>query len=142
MKKFLVGGGLALLLIGCGSTATPSDDDNNRLNENANNGVATTSATKAPVVNKTIGGGTWEVGTKDNISAHVISPGTYVITTPEDGYNCYWETVRDFEDGVNSIIANGNVDPGQNALAVVKSSYKGLILKGECLAVKKAVKKK
>jgi zinc-ribbon domain len=47
------------------------------------------------------GDGTYQVGTD-------IQPGTY--RTREGSPNCYWERLRDFTGGFNSIIANGNTN--------------------------------
>ena len=47
------------------------------------------------------GDGTYQVGTD-------IQPGTY--RTREGSPNCYYERLKDFTGGLNSIIANGNTD--------------------------------
>jgi hypothetical protein len=126
----------AITAIACSSAPNEATDaDVSRLNEHANNKQSSTPvASPKP---KLITGGDWEIGNKEDIGAGVITPGTYIITVPESGYGCYYETVKDFEQKFDSIIANGNVDPGQTARVVVKKSYAGLSLKGDCLATKK-----
>jgi hypothetical protein len=49
--------------------------------------------------NPAFGDGTYQVGTD-------LQPGTY--RTREGSANCYWERLKDFSGGVNSILANGN----------------------------------
>lgn len=134
-KSITVSTGIAVLLIGIACSSAPNEgttEDINRLNEHAKAPVA--SSAPRP---KLITGGDWEVGSKENIDSGVITAGTYIITVPEDGYGCYYETVKDFEQKFDSIIANGNIDPGQTARVVVKKTYAGLSLKGDCLAKKK-----
>lgn len=135
MKKWWVipAIGIAATIIACG-TGSPSDNDVSRVNEHANTSV---SPTKPANQQLQIDGGDWEVGKKDNISAGIISPGKYVIIATESGYGCYWETVKNFDKNGDYIIANGNVDPGHTGIAVVKSTYAGLSLVGDCLAKKK-----
>ena len=132
MKKYLFAIA-AIFLIGCGATE-PTEDDINRLNEHASNN---TSAPKISA-NKELTAGSWEIGKKEDISAGVILPGTYIITVPSTGINCYWETVKDFDQTLKSIVANGNVSPGETTRVVVKKSYAGLTLNGDCLGKKKS----
>jgi len=132
MQKYLAVGVIALFIVGCGAGSTATEDDVNRLNEHANEA---TTKSKAPV-KKEITAGDWEIGKKENLAAGIITSGTYVITTPADGFNCYWETLRNFDQTINSVVANGNIAPNTTARVVVKDSYKGLSLQGECLAKK------
>lgn len=125
--------GIIATLIACGS-GSPSDNDVNRVNERA---AASVAPAKSAAQQLQIDGGDWEVGKKDDISAGIISPGKYVITATENGYGCYWETVKNFDKNGDYIIANGNVDPGHTGIVVVKSTYAGLSLVGDCLAKKK-----
>lgn len=136
MKKLYVicGTITALTLIACGVSSKPTSDDTNRLNNQTSG--ATSHAAKAPV-KKQITSGSWEVGKKENLDAGIIAPGIYLITGLDDGVGCYWETVKNFDNSLDSIIANDNVDPGATARVNVKSSYAGLILKNDCLAAKK-----
>lgn len=134
MRKIIAGAVVLLVAIGCASDpATPDANDLEKLDKQAGNNSA---APEAPA-KKYINGGDWEVGKKENLEAGVITAGTYVISVPETGIHCYWETVKDFEGSFDSIIANGNIDPGTTARVVVKSSYAGLSLKGDCIAKKK-----
>jgi hypothetical protein len=136
MKKWIIGVSVlvAATLIACGSDSKPDDADVNRLNDRVNSSVPT--PPDKPVKTQ-ITTGDWEVGKADNLDAGVISPGTYVITALETGNGCYYKAVKNFDDSFESIIVNGNIDPGKTKLLVVKSSYKGLVLENDCLAKKK-----
>lgn len=57
----------------------------------------------------TIGDGTWVVGKE-------VKPGTYRLTEPRGG--CYWERMKNFGGGLNSIIANGNAIRGGGPIIV------------------------
>lgn len=70
--------------------------------------------------------GTLEVGKE-------VKPGTYSTTAAEDSFGCYWARLRNFDGGVESIIANGNLGPGQKGRFTVKKSDKGLELTGDCV---------
>ncbi len=133
--------GLACLGFFINQDNEPSKTDIDRLIDNANAGVATGStaskAAKDIVKKSVITSGDWEIGEKDEFNAGVITPGTYIVTANSDGINCYWSTVKDWNQTLKSIIANGNISPGENARVVVKSNYAGLTLKGDCSAVKK-----
>jgi hypothetical protein len=136
MKKFYTGVGIAFVLtvIACSAPDT-TQEDIDKLNERAGATSPTNNASKAAP--KGITAGTWEVGKKADLDKNVITAGTYVINTPADGYNCYWERVRNFDNNMNSIIANNNLSPNESSLVSVKSTDKGLVLKGECLAALK-----
>lgn len=127
MKKFIapaitiVAG---FLLIACGSVS-PSNDNVNGSSESF------------PAKVDGIRDGDWEIGSKDNLPLGIISSGTYIISSPKDGSGCYWETAKDFDHKLASIITNDNVSPGSTMRVTVKSSYKVLTLKGDCLAKKK-----
>ena len=135
-KSIIIGASIAsvALLIACGSSPEePTSNDVEEINQHANKGNPAPTAPKT----KNITSGDWEIGEKDELEAGVITPGTYIVTATENGFNCYWSTVKDFDQELTSIIANGNISPGEKARVVVKSSYAGLTLKGDCLAVKK-----
>lgn len=70
--------------------------------------------------------GTLEVG-KD------VKPGTYSTAAGESSFGCYWARLRNFDGEMDSIIANGNVEPGQRGRFTVKKSDKGLELNGDCV---------
>ncbi len=138
-KKFLLAVPVIGMLIACGANSEGSESDIARLNEQAAKDNAPSVADKGPA-NKvsTITEGDWEVGTKDNFSANVLTPGTYVITSPEDGImGCYWTAVKDFTGDAKSIISAGLVEAGKSGRMVVKKSYGGVTLQGDCLAKKK-----
>lgn len=77
---------------------------------------------KAAVKAQTLGAGSWEVGSE-------VKPGTYTTTAEE---HCYWARLKGFDGDFDSIIANGNLDPGQRGRITVKKSDKGLQLTGDC----------
>ncbi len=133
--------GLACAGVLLGTNNDPSSEDVNRLLENASPGEVTGSvaakAAKNTAKTQVMTSGDWEIGEKDEYEAGVITPGTYIVTANSDGINCYWQTVKDWNQTFKSIIANGNISPGENARVVVKSSYAGLSLKGDCSALKK-----
>ncbi len=136
-KKYLLGIPVVALLIACGSGGTDAtSDDIARLNEQANGNPSVASTPKVKVTNIT--DGDWEVGAKDNFAAGIISPGTYVVTSPADNSSgCLWMTVKDFTGESGSIINVGTVNPGKSGRMVVKKSYGGVSLDGDCLAKKK-----
>jgi hypothetical protein len=53
-----------------------------------------------------------------------VKPGTYRTTVPEDSFGCYWARLRDLNGGLNSIIANGNAEPGAKVIITIKSTDK------------------
>lgn len=59
--------------------------------------------------------GIWIVGVD-------VQPGTYRTQNP--GGDCYWERMRDFAQGLNSIIANG-LPSGVSAIVEIRSSDAG-----------------
>lgn len=61
---------------------------------------------------RTINDGTWVVNDE-------IKPGIY--RAPDPGGNCYWERLKDFTGGFNSIIANGNAVGGPIVVEIEKS---------------------
>jgi hypothetical protein len=136
MKKYLVATGIIAVLVGCGS-ASPSDDDSKRLDDNADSTATATQKAAPQVKAKEITEGDWEVGKKEDTDSGVITAGIYVITAINDGTGCYWQTSKNFDNTLDSIIANGNIEPGKVARVNVKSSYAGLSLSGDCLAKKK-----
>lgn len=134
-KKFLLAIPAVALIIACGGNTEGSEDDVKRLNDQANGNASV--ATQSPKVVNIIEGD-WEVGTKDNLSANIISPGTYVITSPEDSImGCFWTTVKDFSGDTSAIIDGGLVEAGTSGRTVIKKTTGGLHLQGDCLAKKK-----
>jgi hypothetical protein len=79
--------------------------------------AARKSASPAPKPRKTVAtsfdDGTYRVGAE-------IKPGTYKAP---GGGGCYWERMRDFEGGLNSIIANES--PAGSTTVTIKSGDKG-----------------
>lgn len=109
----------ALIAVGCGST--PNDDAPVQPNPPA----GTAQARKAAPKVATVGDGQHAVGED-------IKPGTYTTVVGEDSFGCYWARVNDFEGELQSIIANGNLDPGAKGRIVVKKSDAGVEFKGGC----------
>jgi hypothetical protein len=78
-------------------------------------------ASKAPEVKKTtepesestMDEGTYEIGVD-------AKPGQYKTRVPENSSGCYWERLKDDRGGLNSIIANDNVNPGARVSITVK----------------------
>lgn len=83
----------------------------------------TTKPKPRPPARPTISEGTWDVGSE-------VKPGTYVGTVPDDSSNCYWARLRNFDGGMNSIIANDNASPGERVRIAVRSSDAGIELSG------------
>jgi hypothetical protein len=69
--------------------------------------------TTEPVAESTMGEGTYQIGVD-------AKPGRYKTQVPQDSGNCYWERLKDDRGGLDSIIANGNVNPGGRASITVK----------------------
>jgi small nuclear ribonucleoprotein (snRNP)-like protein len=133
-KKLIATGTIAaLFLIGCGSSPKVTSDDEKRVDGQAH-GVPENQGQSVEPAH--IEAGDYKIGKKDDLTAGIISPGTYVITALSDGINCYWARLKNFDNDMNSIIANGNIDPGRNARVTVKSTDKGLKLENDCLAKK------
>lgn len=97
-----------------------------------------TTSPPPPVVKAVVlGAGTYLVGKKTDADEGVIAAGTWKISTPADGINCYWARLKNFDGELTSIRANGNVPPGARAARVtVKASDAGLELAGDCEARK------
>ncbi|HEX6686080.1 MAG TPA: hypothetical protein VF062_25115 [Candidatus Limnocylindrales bacterium] len=66
----------------------------------------------------TMGGGTW-------IVSEDIKPGSYRTTVPSDSTGCYWARLSDLSGGLNSILANDNIEPGDRVTVTVGSGDKG-----------------
>lgn len=94
-------------------------------------GTAKPKARPAAVV---LGTGTYQVAKRTDVEADEIAPGLWKISTPEDGHNCYWARLRNFDGELTSVRANGNVAPGKTAIITVKTTDKGLELLGTCEA--------
>lgn len=71
----------------------------------------------------TITDGVWEVPGE-------VKPGTYRTTVPAESRNCYWERLRDFEDKIDSIIANDNVNPGTRTIVTIGKADRGFHAEG------------
>jgi hypothetical protein len=74
--------------------------------------------------------GKWEVPTE-------VKPGTYTTTAGTDNIGgCYVARLHDFDGGINSIIANDNVNPGAHGRIVIKATDKGVEFTGPCVWTK------
>lgn len=83
-----------------------------------------------PAVPTSFGDGTFLVG-KD------IQPGVYSVTVPSDSNGCYWERDKDLNGGLNSILANDDLNPGAHGtINVRKSDY--AVTSNDCGTWKKA----
>jgi hypothetical protein len=78
-------------------------------------------ASKAPAAKKTtepepgstMNEGTYEIGVD-------AKPGRYKTRVPQDSAGCYWEKMKDDSGGFNSLIANGEVNPGGRVSITLK----------------------
>lgn len=102
----------ALMAIGCGAVDT-SDEGS---------AGAAPKATKQETPAKPSGpastitaDGTYLVGTD-------IKPGQWRAKVDADSVGCYWEREKDTTGGMNSILANENVDAGGQAIVTIKKS--------------------
>lgn len=68
----------------------------------------------------------------DYVVGRDVKAGTYNVTTGPDGINCYWARVKAFDGDLESVLANGNVQPGQKAKITIKATDHGLDLQGDC----------
>lgn len=136
MRKMWYGIGAVALISGaiaCASDpATPTQSDIDKLDKQVSPVESTTTKAKDYIT-----GGDWEVGKKDNYEAGVITPGTYIVTVADGGSHCYWKALKNFDNTLNSIIANDIIEPGSTSRVVVKSTYAGLSLGSDCVAKKK-----
>lgn len=57
--------------------------------------------------------GTYQIGVD-------AQAGRYKTIVPDDSVGCYWERLKDDKGGLNSIIANDNVNPGGRASVTLK----------------------
>lgn len=78
---------------------------------------------KATGPKTSFGDGTWEIG-RD------IAAGTYSTTVPADSFGCYWETDKDANGTLDSIVANDNVVAGGRAVVVANGKAKWLKVNG------------
>lgn len=111
----------ALIAIGCGSN--PGAGEPVAAPITAETTTAAKAAAKTP---KGLTAGTWEVPGE-------VKPGTY--TTTADG-RCYWARLKGFDGDLESILANGNLKPGERGRLTVKQSDKGVELTGDCVWVR------
>ena len=65
--------------------------------------------TTKPEPESTMGEGTYEIGVD-------AMPGRYKTRVPEESV-CYWERLKDNDDALDSIIANGDVKPGASCVS-------------------------
>ena len=69
--------------------------------------------TSEPVAESTMGEGTYQIGVD-------AKPGRYKTQVPQDSGNCYWARMKDDRGGLDSIIANDNVNAGARVSITVK----------------------
>lgn len=121
----------AALLIACGAGTDPSVSSTQTpgtptfVTTMDSPSPATSAPAPAPSIRQaiTITDGVWEVPGE-------VKPGTYRTTVPEDSRNCYWERLRDFEDKIDSIIANDNVKPGTRTIVTIGKTDMGFHAEG------------
>ena len=73
----------------------------------------TTEETTEPESESTMEEGTYEIGVD-------AEPGRYKTRVPDDSSGCYWERLKDDRGGLDSIIANDNVNAGARVSITVK----------------------
>jgi len=69
--------------------------------------------TTEPGPERTMEEGTYEIGVD-------AKPGRYKTRVPEDSSGCYWEKLKDDSGGLNSVIANGEVNAGGRVSITLK----------------------
>lgn len=115
---YAVAAALAFIVaVGCGA-GTPADP---RTGTPPPAGVDADPTTKPAG----IGDGQHEVGTD-------IKLGEYTTTVPASSLGCYWARVNNFDGELQSIISNGNLDPGARGRIVVKKTDQGVEFSGGC----------
>jgi len=121
--KVIVGILIVIILIIFGSMLGKSSDKSNTSGQSAqtqstsNTQTSTQSASQTPQdTHPRFGDGTFKVGTD-------IQPGTYRTRTGSPG--CYWERMKDFTGGVDSILANDNTDsPAVDTILSTDAGFK------------------
>lgn len=120
-------GGLAVVLGGlslaCG-TSGPSSTGGGTKDQPINAAASTGGpASVKPRTDGITGDGTFAVGSQ-------VKPGTYRAVVPGDSFGCYWARLKAADGSIDSIIANGNGDPGQQMIVTVKAADKWFETKG------------
>lgn len=59
-----------------------------------------------------------------------VKAGTYRTTVPADSNNCYYARLRDLKNNVDSIVANGNFNPGDKVTVTIARSDKAFEVNG------------
>lgn len=116
---------LALVLTACSSEAQP---DASPTTPPATPSAEPTSEPPAPSPSSLLPRGLrdaiYAVGTD-------IQPGTYVTTVPDGRHGCYWARLRSFGEP-DSIIADGNPDPGEQVRVTVLPTDRGFKVSNGC----------
>jgi len=79
------------------------------------------------------GAGDYDIGASFDLATNRIKPGTYTVGADTSGH-CYWERVKNWEGGFESILSNGNVEGSAKAHVTAKKTDKGLHLGDGCVA--------
>jgi len=90
-------------------TATETAEAESATSSNAPAAKKTTE----PEPGSTMDEGTYEIGVD-------AEPGRYKTRVPQDSSGCYWEKMKDDSGGFNSLIANGEVNPGGRVSITLK----------------------
>jgi hypothetical protein len=114
--------GLVAVVAAGGGGSAPATSTSTMPAPAKTGGVAKKAAPPAPA---TIGDGTFEVGSE-------VKAGIYTTTAPDSVIGCYWARLRDFDDGLNSIIANDMLTPGAKGRITVKATDAGVKFSGGC----------
>lgn len=114
---------LAATLTGCGSDEPPPPVDPSPTTPAADQPTTVPPVATAPAT---------PTGLRDSIYVvgQDIPPGTYVTTVPADG-PCYWARLRSFGEP-DSIIDEGNPDPGEVARVTVLATDRGFKVANGC----------
>lgn len=112
---------IGIFVVGSGNdiATTPAPTATVTATETAE--AASATASKAPAAKKTtepdpgstMNEGTYEIGVD-------AKPGRYKTRVPQDSSGCYWEKMKDDSGRFNSLIANGEVNPGGRVSITLK----------------------
>lgn len=108
---------IGAMLIACGGGNSGASGDNPTTSSSVLN-VPSATVSPSPTGMKpgTITDGQWGVGSQ-------VKPGTYVTIVPADS-TCYWERESAADGSFDAIIANDNVDGGQQAIVTIAATDK------------------
>ena len=119
----------AAFLLACGTGTTPDGDGTTPQPSGPTTVVApqgspaaSTKPTPASTL-VTFGDGVWRVPQE-------VKPGTYRTIVPADSWNCYHAVLRNFDSKLDSIIDNGNQEPGLPQIMTIPKTAQGVEASG------------